>query len=171
MFYIHQAYCLSAQQTFGEVDINELNGPADKKLLVLEPTFEGVPPGMLRRMGKAVRMGVGTAMPMFQNNSKPDGIIIGTANGGKEDCVKFLNQIIEYDEGMLTPTNFVQSTSNAIAGQIGLLTLNRGYNCTHVHRGLAFENAILDVDMLLQENPSNKYLLGGVDEISDYNYS
>jgi Beta-ketoacyl synthase, N-terminal domain len=170
MFYIHQAYCLSAQQTFGEVDINELIGPADKKFLVLEPSYEGVPPGVLRRMGKAVRMGVGTAMPMFQNNSKPDGIIIGTANGGKGDCVKFLNQIIEYDEGLLTPINFVQSSPNAISAQIGLLTKNQGYNITHVHLGLAFEFAMIDADMMLNENPLNSYLLGAVDDISNPNY-
>jgi hypothetical protein len=36
---------------------------------------------------------------------------------------------------------------------------------------LAFENAVIDVDMLLKENPSNSYLLGAVDEISNYNYN
>jgi Beta-ketoacyl synthase, N-terminal domain len=170
MFYIHQAYCLSAQQTFREVEINELHEPIDKKLLVLEPSYEGIPPGALRRMGKAVRMGVGAAIPILQNNSKPDGIIIGTANGGKEDCVKFLNQIIEYDEGLLTPINFVQSSPNAVSAQIGLLTKNQGYNITHVHRGLAFEFAMIDADMMLSENPLNNYLLGAVDDNSTPNY-
>jgi hypothetical protein len=45
-------------------------------------------------------------------------MIIATANGGMEDCVKFLNQIIEYNEGLLTPANFVQSTSNAAAARL-----------------------------------------------------
>jgi hypothetical protein len=170
MFYIHQANCLSAQHTFRGVEINELCEPADKKLLVIEPSYEGIPPGMLRRMGKAVRIGVGTAMAMFQNNSTPDGIIIGTANGGKEDCVRFLNQIIEYDEGLLTPLNFVQSSPNAVPAQIGLLTKNLAYNITHVHLGLAFEFAMIDADMMLNENPLNGYLLGAVDDISDPNY-
>ncbi|HXB43242.1 MAG TPA: beta-ketoacyl synthase chain length factor [Puia sp.] len=169
MFYIHHSSCISPQRTFSTIDMERANGPTENKLLSVEPSYEGIPLNILRRMGKAVRTGVGGALPVIKYT--PDGIIIGTANGGMEDCIKFLNQIIEYDEGMLTPTNFVQSTANAIAGQIGLLTLNRGYNCTHVHRGLAFENAILDVDMLLKENPSGKYLLGGVDEISDYNYN
>ena len=120
-------------------------------------------------MGKAVRIGVGAALKIAKQN--PDGVIIGTANGGMEDCIKFLNQIIDYDEGMLTPTNFVQSTTNAVAAQIGLMSANKGYNCTHVHRGLAFENAMTDVDMLLKENSSHSYLLGGVDEISAYNYN
>jgi hypothetical protein len=171
MFYIHQASCISAQQTFDAIDLDNLREPVDKKMLALEPAYAGIPPGVLRRMGKAVRMGVGAAMPLLQNNPEPDGIIIGTANGGKEDCVKFLNQIIEYDEGMLTPINFVQSTPNAVAAQIGLLTNNHGYNISHLHSGLAFEFAAIDTAMLLKENPSNNYLLGAVDDISIYNYN
>jgi 3-oxoacyl-[acyl-carrier-protein] synthase II len=52
-----------------------------------------------------------------------------------------------------------------------MYSINKGYNITHVHRGMAFENALLDVDMLLKENPQNRYLLGGVEEISVYNYN
>ena len=136
-----------------------------------EPLYEGIPPGILRRMGKAVRMGIGAALPAIKQQPSIDGIIIGTANGGMEDCIKFLNQIIEYEEGMLTPGNFVQSTPNAIAAQMGLLSKNKGYNITHVHRGLAFENALLDAMMMIKENPGNNYLLGAVDEISAYNYN
>jgi hypothetical protein len=169
MFYFHDISCISPQKTFSDIYIENINPPQGDKLLVIEPSYEGIPLGILRRMGKAVRIGVGAALNIAKK--KPDGIIIGTANGGMEDCIKFLNQVIEYDEGMLTPTNFVQSTTNAVAAQIGLLSANKGYNCTHVHRGLAFENAMLDVDMLLKENSSYNYLLGGVDEISAYNYN
>lgn len=136
-----------------------------------EPSYPDIPISMLRRMGKAVRMGVGAALPLARLEPKPDGIIVGTANGGMEDCIKFLNQIIQYEEGSLTPTNFVQSTSNAIAGQIGILSENQGYNITHVHRGLAFENGVLDAAMWLKENPASTLLLGGLDEISSYNYN
>ena len=137
----------------------------------MEPKYEGIPLNILRRMGKAVRIGVGAALPLVNSAEKPDGIIIGSANGGMEDCIKFLNQIIEYDEGRLTPTNFVQSTPNAIAAQVGLTISNMGFNITHVHRGLAFENAMLDAMMMLKENINATYLLGGVDEVSSYNYN
>lgn len=170
MFYIHQICCISAQQTFQDADLNNLMEPINKKLEAIEPSYNDIPPGTLRRMSKAVKMGVGAAMPLLQTNPQPDGIIIGTANGGQEDCVKFLNQIIEYKEGMLTPMSFVQGTPNAVAAQIGLLGSNRGYNISHVHLGLAFEFAITDADMLLTEKPSNNYLLGAVDDISSYNY-
>jgi len=171
MFYIHQSSCISAQQTFGTAAIASLQDAVNNRLQVIEPSYEGIPTGILRRMGKAIRMGVGAALPLIKGSVAIDGIIIGTANGGMEDCIKFLNQIIEYDEGMLTPTNFVQSTTNAIAAQIGLLSVNKGYNATHVQRGLAFENALLDAAMLLKENAAASYLVGGVDEISAYNYN
>lgn len=169
--YIHDHTCISPQQTFGSIDIESLMESAGNKLLAREPNYEGIPPGILRRMGKAVRMGVGAALPILKKHSLINGMIIGTANGGMEDCIKFLNQIIDYEEGMLTPGNFVQSTPNAIAAQMGLMTQNKSYNITHVHRGLAFENALLDVWMQLQEAPANQYLVGAVDEISSYNYN
>lgn len=172
MFYIHQTSCISPQQTFAAVDIDQLHDVVNNKLQVIEPSYDGIPSGILRRMGKAIRLGVGTALPLLKNNEAfINGIIIGTANGGMEDCIKFLNQIIDYNEGMLTPTNFVQSTTNAVAAQIGLLSANKGYNTTHVHRGLSFENGLLDADLLLNENATANYLVGGVDEISAYNYN
>lgn len=171
MFYIHQTSCISPQKTFGNIDLSQPKESVENKLLAIEPAFENIPLGLLRRMGKAVRIGVGAALPLIKDFQKLDGIIIGTANGGMEDCIKFLNQIIQYDEGTLTPTNFVQSTINAIASQIAFLSVNKGYNITHTHRGLAFENAMIDVDMLAKEFPQNNYLLGGVDEISNYNWN
>ncbi len=171
MFYIHQTYCISPQKTFLQANLETLNPPTEKRLLAIEPAYDEVPPGILRRMGKAIRMGVGAAMPILKSSNSVNGIIIGTAKGGMEDCIKFLNQIVQYEEGLLAPGNFVQSTSNAIAAQLGLLSNNKSYNTTHVHRGLAFENAIIDTIMQLHEFPGNQYLLGGVDEISDFNYN
>ena len=169
MFYIHQTSCIFPQHPNLYHDISKLNEPVEKKMLAIEPANNGIPLSILRRMGKAVRMGVNAAMPLLKNAS-PQGIILGTANSGKEDCVKFLHQLIDYNEGLLTPLSFVQSTPNAAAAQIGLLTKNHGYNITHTHLGLSFELAMIDVDMLLKENPLNSYLLGAVDDISSYNY-
>jgi hypothetical protein len=169
--YIHQTYCISTQQNLLQNNIELINEPVDKKLQAVEPSYEKIPPGILRRMGKSIRMGVGAALPLMNESDAVDGIIMGTANAGMEECVKFLNQIVQYEEGQLTPGNFVQSTGNVIAGQLGLITKNKGYNVTHVHAGLAFENAVLDTIMQLNTNPSYSYLLGGVDEISSFHYN
>lgn len=171
MLYIHQAYCISPQKTFQDVDLQELHEPAEKRLLAIEPSYDGIPPGILRRMGRAVRMGVGASMPVIKSAGELNGIIIGTGKGGMEDCIKFLNQIVQYEEGLLAPGNFVQSTSNAVAAQVGMMSKNKSYNTTHVHRGHAFENALIDAVMQLNEFPGSNYLLGGVDEISDFDYN
>ncbi len=171
MFYIHQCTCISPQQTFPVADLTVMHSPADNKLLAIEPAYDDIPKGVLRRMSKPVRIGIGAALPLLKQTGQPDGIIIGTANAGMEDCFHFLKQIIEYNEGLLTPGNFVQSTPNALAAQVGMLTKNKGYNITHVHLGLAFENAMIDAAMLIDVQPGNTYLLGAVDDISSHNYN
>ena len=168
--YIHQTYCISAQQDLLQENIELINEPVEKKLLAIEPSYAQIPPGILRRMGKSIRMGVGAALPLMSETNAINGIIMGSANAGMDDCVKFLNQIVQYEEGQLTPGSFVQSTGNVIAGQLGLISKNKGYNITHIHLGLAFENALLDAMMQLNTNPSNSYLIGGVDEISPFQY-
>ncbi len=142
------------------------------KLSCIEPSYDGIiKPGQLRRMGKALRMGIGCGLPLLDKYGKVDGIIIGTSEGGLEDCIKFLNQIVDYDEGTLTPTNFMQSTPNAVSGHLALITGNTNYNITHVNKGLSFENALIDAQMLLQDGSANVLLVGSVEEISDYNYN
>lgn len=171
MAYFHLPVCLSPQNSFPEVDLTQIRESKNNLLEVIEPPFPGIPATARRRMGKSVRMAVGAALPILEKFTQPDGIVIATANGGMEDCIKFLNQIIEYNEGLLTPANFVQSTSNVGAAQIALVTKNHNYNITHVHRGLAFENSLMDIMMLLKENNNAGYLLGSTDEISAFNYN
>jgi hypothetical protein len=163
MLYIHQTSCISPQ-----AGIDAPRGPVDNLLKAVEPSYQGIPGGILRRMSKSVKMGVGAALSLL--SCDPRGILIGTGNGGTEDSMKFLKQIIDYDEGLLTPGTFVQSTANAIASQIGLLHHNKGYNTTYVHKGLAFESALIDASMLVNEHPGHSYLIGGVDEISDHHH-
>jgi 3-oxoacyl-[acyl-carrier-protein] synthase II len=171
-FYIHKTACISPQQTFGDnIDIETLQPSVDNKLYAIEPAYPQFKGNALRRMSKSTRIGAGAALPLLAGAPQPDGIIIGTQVSGMEENGKFLNQIIEYNEDMLTPGSFVQGTPNTISSQIALISNNKNYNLTHVHRGLAFENAVIDVAMLLNENPGSTYLLGGVDEISVNNYT
>lgn len=142
------------------------------KLVAAEPNYQGViTSSQLRRMGKSLRMGIGCGLPLLQKHENIEGIIIGTSEGGLEGCISFLNQIVDYDEGTLTPTNFIQSTPNAVAGQLALITGNTNYNITHVNGGLSFENSLLDAEMLLEEKSSAKVLVGNVEEISEYNFN
>ena len=84
MFYIHQSSCISHQPTFNDVDLEDLKPSENNLIHAIEPKYENVPLGQLRRMGRALRMGVGTCMKLLGTH-KVNGLLIGTANGGIED--------------------------------------------------------------------------------------
>lgn len=171
--YIKDLSCISPQKTYDDSFLNgEVTLHQGNRYIAQESSYGTlIPGGLLRRMGKAVRMGIGAGLPLINDSKELAGIILSTCNGGLEDCLKFLNQIVEYDEGTLTPTNFVQSTPNSVAGNLALMSKTTSYNNTHVHKGLAFECALLDAFLLFEEQKVSSILLGGVDEISDYNYN
>lgn len=171
--FIIDTYAISAQRTFdssfGQSELIPFSPPYYK---AIEPDYSSIiPASQLRRMCKAVRMGIGAGLPLIKRNNI-NGIVIGTANGGLGNCIEFLNQLVEYNEGMLTPTNFVQSTPNAIASQLAIFSKNTGYNSTHTNGSLAFENTLLDALLFLEHNQTPAtLLLGSVEEISTYNYT
>jgi 3-oxoacyl-[acyl-carrier-protein] synthase II len=171
MLYIQQTACISpmfSDEAAERVNIVRMPG---NRMTVKEPAYPGIPGNLLRRMGKAGRMGTGVCLPLLQKAQGPvSGIIIGTANGGTEDGFRFLQQMIDYREELLSPGGFVQSTANGLAAQLSLMQGIRGYNATHVHRGLAFEQALLDAMMLSAEDRNAAYLVAGVDEISHSNF-
>ncbi|MGB0886648.1 MAG: beta-ketoacyl synthase chain length factor [Vicingaceae bacterium] len=171
--YITDCYSISPQKTF---DNSFFEGQVEtflgNKYYAIEPNYANlIPKGLLRRMGKSVRIGIGAGMPLIEKQNDIDGIILGTATGGLDDCIKFLNQIVEYQEGTLTPTNFVQSTPNSIAGHLAMMSKNTGYNNTHMGMGLAFESAILDALLLFEEGEATKLLIGNIEENSEHNYN
>lgn len=175
---INCTYAISAQETF-DVNVNEKKSIdpiaySTNILNVIEPSWKNyIPRNQLRRMGKAVRIGVGVGLKLIEENNEykeADAIIITSKNGGLQDCIKFLEQIIKYGDGALTPTNFVQSTPNAISGNIALATENQAYNMTHVNSSFSFIDGLRDADLLLSEHNNYKALIGSVEEISEYNY-
>tara|TARA_Y100000782_G_C10179064_1_gene263224 strand:- start:910 stop:1962 length:1053 start_codon:yes stop_codon:yes gene_type:complete len=170
--FINNSLCISPQHTYSselfEGKIELLDGKLYK---AIEPEYRGlIPLGLLRRLSKAVRMGIATGLPLI-TQEKVDGIIVGSSNGSMDASIKFLNQIMEYDEGTLTPTNFVQSTSNSIAGNIALLGKVTGYNNTHVNQGLSFEAALLDAFLYFEDHKNTTLLVGGVEEVSETNHN
>jgi hypothetical protein len=143
------------------------------KLLCKEPDYSSyIPPMQLRRMSKAVRIGIGASKICMAaaGIEKPDAISIGTAMGCLADTELFLNKMVEQDEQMLTPTTFIQSTHNTVSGQIALLAGCYGHNLTFVQRGHSFEHAMINAQLYLEENADEKVLVGGIDELTDNSY-
>ncbi len=171
--FIKKMYCISPQNTYNNEIFEEgTEIHTESQFWAKEPRYKSmVPLNLLRRMSKSVRMGVGTAMPLINEFDDIEGVIIGSANGSIKKSISFLNQIVEYNEGTLTPTDFVQSTSNSIAGTLALMGKITGYNNTHVNNGIAFESALLDALLLFDEGQVKRLIIGGVEEISQANYN
>jgi len=171
--FIKDMSCISTQETYNNVIFeNGVKVFDAAKLWAIEPEYKCIIPfKLLRRMSKLVRMSVGAGLPLIEKHKGIDGIIMASSYGSVKRSLRFLNQIIEYDEGTLTPTDFVQSTPNCVAGVLALMGKITGYNTTHVNQGLSFESCLLDAMMLLEEGKVNRLLLGGGEELSEENYN
>ncbi|HRO43257.1 MAG TPA: beta-ketoacyl synthase chain length factor [Flavipsychrobacter sp.] len=169
--YIHGTGILSAAGNNGEEDF--LKNPPEyntDRLLCKEPDYTAyIPPMQLRRMSKAVRMGIAASKISLHNAGveKADAISVGTAFGCLNDTEVFLSKMVAQNEQMLTPTAFIQSTHNTVAGQIALLTGCYGHNLTYVHRGHSFEHAMINAQLYLNEHPTEKILVGGIEELTE----
>ena len=135
------------------------------------PDFkEYIPAIALRRMSKAIKMGLTAGKMALQdaNVELPDAIITGTGEGCKQDTEKFLEALLKQNEVLLTPTSFIQSTHNTVGGQIALNLGCTGYNVTYSQESSSLESALIDSMLLLNEKPDLKsVLVGGVDEVSN----
>lgn len=143
-----------------------------------DPGYKDFIPGdMIRRMGRIIKMGVTASKLCLRDAATgrnadsvqeiiPDAIITGTGLGCMEDTEKFLTSMIRNNEEFLTPTSFIQSTHNTVAGQIALLLKCHGYNFTYVHRGISFESALTDAMIQLQLGEFSNALVGGSDELT-----
>lgn len=165
--YLGAASCISYQDTFGgENPWNALvEGNAESQLI--QPDYkEFVSPAMLRRMSSALKMGVAGGKSCLQKSGLEtcDAITVGTGLGCVRDTLRFMKVMYEEAETGLSPTSFIQSTHNSIAGQIALLLGNHGYNMTHVQGGLSLGYALSDAELLIGEGDAKTVLVGAVDE-------
>ena len=173
--YIRATGNISPQKTFGHQPL--VDAPVaytGNRLACIEPDYkEFIDPKQIRRMSRIIRMGVAAAMECLQEAGVkvPDAIVTGTAYGCLEDTNSFLSKMVEFNEELLTPTAFIQSTHNTIGAQIGLLLQCNNYNNAFVHRGFSFESALLDGIMLLKEKDATNVLVGAIDEITNTSHT
>ncbi len=158
--YIHSYRTISRLDSFENGILNSVNDVSES---TIHPDYKQIiSAGLIRRMNPLIRMGVGAAIKV-KGELPIEGIIVGTGLGLLENTEKFLSQFIQNKEGMLSPTSFIQSTHNTIAGQIGLILKDNCYNSTYTQRGQSFENALIDAVVLCAETTGN-ILVGGLDE-------
>lgn len=169
--YITGSGCISPQHTLEQGwffnSIVPAQGDHFKAIEPAEAYKEHIQPNMLRRMGRAIKMGVTAANVAVKEAGleQVDAIISGTGLGCFEDSEKFLISLLNNYEQFLTPTSFIQSTHNTVGSQIGLMMKNHGYNYTYVHRGFSFESCVMDALMSLEEG-KHSVLIGGIEEFT-----
>lgn len=169
--YINGIGLISPQETRNNQDFLkekiELEGDYFK---INEPPYkEYINPRELRRMSKIIRNGIVAArIAMDESNCQnPDAILTGTGLGCASDTEKFLISMVENNESLLTPTNFIQSTHNTLGGSIAIGLGCHNYNMTYVHRGFSFESALQDAQLMVQSGEITNALVGGFDEMTD----
>ncbi len=172
--YIRATGNISPQKTFGHKPLTEAVAYTGNRLACIEPDYKDfIDPKQIRRMSRIIRMGVAAAMECLQEAGVkvPEAIVTGTAYGCLEDTNSFLSRMVEFNEELLTPTSFIQSTHNTIGAQIGLLLQCNNYNNAFVHRGFSFESSLLDGMLLLKEGEASNVLVGAIDEITNTSHA
>ena len=170
--FINSIGSISAQKTFdNNVFLEEITIYEDNVIPAIEPNYKDyIPPAAARRMAKGIKMGVVAATIAMEEAklSNVDAIITGTGMGCVRDSEKFVTAILDNNEQFLTPTSFIQSTHNTVAGQIALGIGCKGYNFTYVHSSISFESALMDAMLQLQTKEAEHILIGGVDESGEH---
>ena len=172
--YVNSIGSVSAQKTFdNSLFLEDIVYHSDTVLEVIAPNYKDfIPPAAARRMAKGIKMStVSAKIAMTEaamEENEIDAIIVGTGLGCIGDSEKFVSDIIKNDEQFLTPTRFIQSSHNTVAGQIALGMGCKGHNFTYVHSAISFESAVLDAKMQLENGEANHILVGGVDELVDH---
>ncbi len=165
--YIRSTASISPQASF-EALLTDPAGYTGDRLSCIEPDYTAyIDVRQIRRMSRVIKMGVAAALECLKDTGveQPGAIITGTAYGCLADTDAFLSRLVEFKEELLTPTSFIQSTHNTVAGQIALVLKCHHHNNTFVHRGLSFESALLDAQTMMAEGEIADALVGGIDEI------
>lgn len=167
--YINSIASISPQKTFdNSVFLDEITNYNDTVIFAQDPDYKQyIPPAAARRMAKGIKMGVvASKIAMDEAGIETvDAIITGTGMGCMIDSEKFVSAIIDNNEQYLTPTSFIQSTHNTVAGQIALGMECKAYNFTYVHSAISFESALSDAKMQLENDEAEHILVGGVEEL------
>ncbi|UOU99613.1 beta-ketoacyl synthase chain length factor [Chryseobacterium daecheongense] len=166
--YINSASCISVQDTLNKDFFQHLNPENSTQVIkAIEPNYKDfIPAAMIRRMSKTVKMSSVASHYALKEAGieQPDAIIVGTGMGCSQDSEKFLKNVIDNHEEFLTPTFFIQSTHNTVAGQIALGLQCHAYNFTYVNTSSSLEFSFLDAKLQINDGEAENVLVGSTDE-------
>lgn len=119
-----------------------------------------------RRMGKITKAAFLSSMRALEmaGIDRPDAIVVATRFGMLENGEDILKNLAEFGEEGVSPTQFMQSTHNTLAGSLAIKLKCHGYNITYSHGEASFDWAIKDAKKLLSEGLAKTVLVGIHDE-------
>ena len=166
---------IKSTSTIGQTECLDLESwltglaPVEHEQPLAEPDYKStLNPRLLRRMSPILKLGSYCALDALSkaDDAVPDAIIVGTGLGCSTDTLTFLNEMNTNLDAALSPTAFIRSTHNTVAGQIALLLKNQGYNMTFTQGSLSFESALSDAHLAMDAGEIESALVGGIDELS-----
>ncbi len=129
--------------------------------------------GKLRRASRFDKLSVIAAFDAVQNSGIDDkeilemGIIVGTAFGPHPTTFKFLDDIIDYGHGSVSPTLFSHSVHNAAASYIATTLQCRGPILTLAQFYFPFQYALFQANAWIREGRCDHVLVGCTDVIGN----
>lgn len=123
-----------------------------------------------RRLSPLLKSALMTSLTALRDAGieTPDAIIVATSYGMFDNSEKFLLQMCREGEQGLSPTLFMQSTHNTVAGTLAMRTRCHGYNITYTNldKDVALEQCLNDVKILMQKGKVENALIGYHNEIT-----
>ena len=171
--FISAASTISHHPTFRNKGFSSQLQQLDPSSELIRPDYtEFIPAMERRRMSDVQKMSIACSLDCMQQAGidQPDAIIVGTSMGCCVNTRSFLDKILGANGGPLSPTSFIVSTHNTVAGQIALLLKNHSYNMTHTQNSLSFEQALMDAMLGIKEGFQH-VLVGGADEEEESLYN
>lgn len=126
-----------------------------------------VSPMESRRMCQLMKAAFLTSMRALETAgiTRPDAIIVATVHGMLENGKKILDTLNEQGEEGISPTLFMQSTHNTLAGALAIHLGCHGYNITYSQGDESLQWAIRDAQRLIREGKAETVLVGLHDEM------
>ena len=136
----------------------------------LDNLREFMSPMESRRLCKLLKAAMMTSLTALRQAEVecPDAILVGTSYGMLENSEKFLLELCREGEQGLSPTLFMQSTHNTIAGALALRTRCHGYNITYTQLGEqeALDLCLRDAERLMRLGRIRNALIGYHNEVT-----
>ncbi len=126
-----------------------------------ETVTRDLPPRALRRMKRLPRLTLALADAVLKAAAHPvDGIYLGTGWGPLSETWEFLDKLFGSNLEFSSPTDFVGSVHNAVAGQVAIWHKATGPNITATGGDTSFEQALLAAQLTLTNGDTVACVLG-----------